>query len=420
MKRIAVLNVEWAGGDERRSIGRLAWSAAERRAYFEYAPAFLENPLPLSPFRLPVRPGAVAAPHAPFEGLHGLFNDSLPDGWGRRLLDRALARRDIDFRLLTPIDRLAFVGSRGMGALVYEPEQDLSPGSDGHRSLDWIAEQAELVLADITTREIDVLQGAQGGSAGARPKINIGIGPGDEVVLDYGSSLPDGFERWIVKFRGADDPKEIGSEEFAYALMARAAGVDMPETRLLETEGSGRFFAAKRFDRIGGRRVHVQSASALVEADHRAPSLDYETLLKITHVLTRDVRCVSEVFRRMAFNVLAHNRDDHAKNHAFRMDPSGSWTPTPAYDLTFSNGPGGEHNLAVAGEGRRPGVSHMLALAKRTVVGEAQAKAVIEEVATAVGRWLEFADRAGVPAKRARDIDAVLNPGHRSRIGPIS
>jgi serine/threonine-protein kinase HipA len=405
---VSTLKVTLEVGDTPRPVGRLAWGTAQRRAFFEYDPDFIVDPLPISPFNLPVKPEVHAAPREPFQGLHGVFNDSLPDGWGRKLLDRSLARRSLDFTALTPLDRLAFVGSGGMGALCYAPEFDGDEKDRGSHDLDWFAEQSELVMADVSTSEIDVLRGAQGGSGGARPKINVGIGPDDSIRPDYGEEMPPAYTRWIVKFRGAEDGNEIGTEEYAYAVMADAAGISMPETRLIETLSGGRYFAARRFDRTPLGRVHVQTASALVNADHRSPSLDYITLHKIVLVLTRDQREVSEMFRRMTFNVFARNRDDHAKNHAFRMDEQGSWTLTPAYDLTFSPGAGGEHNLDIAGEGRNPRERDILRVAETMSIEESVARSIIDEVREAIDRWPEFADVAKVPRSRATEIGRAL------------
>ncbi len=395
---------------ETRLVGKLAWKATERRAYFEYHRDFLAAPLPLSPFRLPVAFGVKAAPYEPFEGLHGLFNDSLPDGWGRKLLDRRLQKEGYYYLVLSPLDRLAFVGETGMGALRYIPERTFGHSSAKEIDLDWLADQAELVQQEISAADVDLLQAAQGGSGGVRPKVMVGLNANtNRIVADVGQPLPPGFEQWIVKFRSTEDPREIGAEEFAYSLMARDAGVDIPETRIIATKNGGRYFAAKRFDRTATSRNHIQTASGLLEANHRIPSIEYGTLLKLTHVLTRDARAVRQMFRRMVFNVLARNRDDHAKNHAFLMDPDGLWHPTPAYDLTFSTGPGGEHNLAVAGEGRAPGLLHILKVASDAAISQSEAEAIVDHVRSVVNRWPQFAEVADLSEQRTAELDSILN-----------
>jgi len=390
-------------------VGTLAWDREERRSYFEYARDFLAKPLALSPFKLAVSEGAKPAPYRPFGGLHGIFNDSLPDGWGRLLLDRRLQKLNYDFRLLTPLDRLAHVGLKGMGALRYLPAKAFGASGESGIDLDWLAKQATAVQEQVDEADVDRLQEIQGGSAGVRPKIVVGLNPKTgKLVADTGMVLPEGFDAWLVKFKANIDPAEIGIEEYTYSLMARAAGVEVPDTRLISTS-NGKYFAVRRFDRTPQGSVHVQTASGLLEADHRAPAIDYDTLLKLTRLLTRDERNVQQMFVRMVFNVLARNRDDHSKNHAFLMTADETWRPTPAYDLTLSEGPGGEHNLAIDGEGRDPTEKNMMAVAERASIPKADARQILEQVRAAVDKWPEHARLAGLSTKRAAEIDRLLN-----------
>ena len=390
-------------------VGTLAWDSEERRAYFEYARDFLAKPLPLSPFKLDVSEGVKPAPYQPFGGLHGMFNDSLPDGWGRLLLDRRLQKLNYDFRLLTPLDRLAHVGLKGMGALRYLPAKTFGKSGESGIDLDWLAKQATAVQEQVDEADVDRLQEIQGGSAGVRPKIVVGLNPKTgKLIADIGMVLPEGFDAWLVKFKANIDPAEIGIEEYAYSLMARAAGVEVPDTRLISTS-KGKYFAVRRFDRTPEGSVHVQTASGLLEADHRAPAIDYDTLLKLTRLLSRDERNVQQMFVRMVFNVLARNRDDHSKNHAFLMTADQKWRPTPAYDLTLSEGPGGEHNLAIDGEGRNPTEKNMMAVAERASIPKADAREILEQVRAAVDKWPEHASLAGLSTERATEIDRLLN-----------
>lgn len=406
-KMSVVLDLEGSA----RNLGTLAWSSDERRAYFEYSAEFIAAPLPVSPFNLKANPGLIAAPHDPFDGLHGVFNDSLPDGWGRLLLDRRLQKAGIDYHLLTPLDRLSAVGKTGMGGLAYIPEltdDEKKPADD--IDWDWFVEQVDLVQAEIDIADIDTLQGAQGGSAGARPKIMIGFDKArNSCVLDYGQDLARGVDRWMVKARGVGDPADIGVEEQAYALMARAAGLEMAETRLFATRKGSRLFATRRFDRTVAGRLHMHTASGILNASHRQASLNYEQLHKLTLLMTRDSSEVLAMFRRMVFNVYARNRDDHAKNHAFLMEGDGRWRLSPAYDLTFSSGPGGEHSAEVAGEGRDPGVAHLLTVSRQASIPEQDARDVIDQVRTAIKRWPHFADEAGLSRSRATELDRILN-----------
>jgi serine/threonine-protein kinase HipA len=395
-----------------RDVGTLAWGRDERRAYFEYHRDFIAEPLPLSPIELEVSAGAKAAPYAPFDGLHGLFNDSLPDGWGRLLLDRRLEKENYDHRVLNPLDRLAFVGTTGMGALRYLPEKVFDLPKGEAIDLDRLASQAEQVQGEIDAVDIDRLLQLQGGSGGARPKVMIGLNPKtDRVVADNGSGLGKGFEPWIVKFKSSHDTAQIGAEEYAYSLMAKDAEVEMPSTKLMKTS-KGNYFAVRRFDRTEKGSAHVQTVSGLLHVDHRAPQIDYNDLLKLTRILTRDERHVRQMFRRMVFNVASRNRDDHSKNHAFRMATDGTWHPTPAYDLTLSDGPAGEHSLAIAGEGRNPSRKHIMTVAKQASIPDGEATAIFEQVQSVVSRWPDYAKTAGVSDGRISEIDRILT--HRN------
>ena len=228
------------------------------------------------------------------------------------------------------------------------------------------------------------------------------------AVADTGEDLADGFEHWMVKFRSNADPREIGPEEYAYSIMAREAGLDLPATRLVKGRKDS-YFAVQRFDRTKDGRAHIQTVSGLLEADHKAPQIDYETLLKVTRLLTKDERNVRQMFRRMVFNVLARNRDDHSKNHAFLLASDGTWRPTPAYDLTLSEGPGGEHSLAVNGEGRRPTYKDMVAVGKGASIPDGEIQQILDAVHAAIDRWPDFAAAAGLSQKRAEGVDHLLN-----------
>lgn len=394
----------------KRDLGTLAWSSDERQAYFQYASDFIAAPLPVSPFRLSVRTGWTPPGDVPseFQKVHGLFNDSLPDGWGKLLLDRRLEKIGIRLGDVTPLDRLSAVGTNGMGALAFIPE--LPHDKQGQKDLDWFVEQVERIYGEMDTADIDALQEAQGGSAGVRPKIMVGLNNERKSFhLDYGGDVPPGFERWMVKGRSIHDRVDIGVEEHAYALMARGAGLAVADTSVIKTAKGNRLFATKRFDRSTNGRLHMHTASGLANASHRSPQLDYETLHKITAMLTRNSHDVSRMFRHMTFNVFARNRDDHSKNHAFLMGADGGWTLSPAYDLTYSDGPGGEHSAAIAGEGRNPGREHLLAVAKAASIAEREALEVIEEVRAAVDQWPRYADEAGLGKARATELDEKLN-----------
>lgn len=392
-------------GSTRQKVGRLA--AQGRRILFEYDQAFLASGLDISPFKLPAKAGTAAGDPAVFDGLFGVFNDSLPDGWGRLLLDRAVEKLGIARGELTPLDRLAHVGRHGMGALSYEPDKSAADRATTALKLDALAKDAAVVLAGEEGPVIEKLLKLNGASSGARPKIVAQVSADKKQIIHGPDALPKGYSHWLIKFPATVDASDIGAVEYAYSLMARDAGVDMPDTHLFGAKKK-RYFGIKRFDRDGDRRIHMHSLSGLLHADHRVASLDYDAFLKATHVLTKDVSELEKAFRIACFNVLAHNRDDHAKNVSFLMDDAGRWVLAPAYDLTFSFGPGGEQTMTVMGEGKEPGVQQLRALGEKHALRSAGI--IIDQVQSAVSRWQAYADKSGVTAKSTKMIAARIAP----------
>jgi serine/threonine-protein kinase HipA len=410
---ITLLSVFYEPEEGRRSrVGRLA--IKDRRILFEYDAEFLGSKLELSPFKLPLRPGVLAGDPGKFGGLPGVFDDSLPDGWGRLLLDRRIAQDGLHPGQLTLLDRLAWVGSRAMGALVYEPE--LGTAAPTIVNLREIEKETELVLRDVEGPDLDRLIMIGGSPQGARPKALVQLGSDGKTILYGAAEIRPGFTPYLVKFRAKGDDAHAGLLEHVYTKMAAAAGIDVPETRMLGRTPKHRgYFAERRFDRVDRRRIHLHTFCGLMSAPHEYPSVTYRELLLVTRQLTRDESAVAEMFRRACFNVFAHNRDDHMKNFAFLMDEDGTWRPSPAYDLTFSDGPGGEHTLLVGTEGRNPTAEHLLDLAKQ--VGIKSSKQIVDDVRSAVSRFRSIADEAGL-AKTARDrVARTLGLGARARTG---
>ncbi len=392
---------------EERVVGQLAETGDRgREVMFEYDPAFLQDPLWLSPFKLPPEPGLLQHRDLAFGPTFGLFDDSLPDGWGMLLMDRFFQQQKLALAEVSALDRLAFLGTRTMGALTYHPPTDPADSDPPVLDLHEMAQASEQVLRGSSTEVLPRLVRAGGSPGGARPKVLVGV-RGDEL-LSGEEDLPEGFAHWIVKFRAREDPPDSGAVELAYARMARDAGIVMPETRLFETAQGERFFGARRFDRHRDTRYHVHTFGNLIHADFRVPSCDYQQLLEVTRILTRNHQDVLESFRRMVFNVLTHNRDDHVKNFAFRMTENGDWQLAPAYDLVFSPGPGGEHSMTVAGEGRAPARRHMLRVAEAASVAARDAEAIFDQVAAAVSRWRTHAREAGVGKRSTGTIAAAI------------
>lgn len=380
-------------GDSLIPVGRLA--VRERIIYFQYDSSFIQRNLAISPFRLPLKPDLIASSSKLFEGLPGVFNDSLPDGWGRLLFDRFMRSQGVPLSTITPLDRLAYVGANGMGALVYEPDHSVTEAS-GTLSLDKLAEQAANVLSGSSEDVIQELLALNGSSAGARPKALIGVDQTRQNVTHGVNELPRGFVHWLVKFPNTQDGSDAGAIEYVYALMAEQAGLTNPDFHLFPAQKSPGYFGVKRFDRNGNRRLHMHTAAGLLHSDFRTPSLDYEDLITLTGALTRDVREVEKMYRLAVFNVLAHNRDDHAKNFSFLMDETGQWKLAPAYDLTFSHGPNGEQSTMVMGEGRNPGEKHLIKLGLEAKIPKAIIHDVLSQTKAALAQWKSLAPKFGV------------------------
>ncbi len=402
MKKLEVRLTHGPGRE--RAIGQLAQSG--RQVYFEYDDAFLRDPLWLSPFKLPPQPGLVEHRDHDFGPVFGLFDDSLPDGWGLLLMDRFLQQSGSALADVSVLDRLAFLGTRTMGALTYHPPSDPAEREDRILDLHEMARASEQVMKGTSQEVLPQLLRAGGSPGGARPKVLVGLH--GESILSGEDDLPPGYVHWIVKFRAREDSADSGPVELAYSLMARDAGITMLPTRLFETAQGDRFFGVERFDRQGDRRFHVHTFGNLIHADFRIPSCDYRQLLEVTQILTRNHRDVLEAYRRMVFNVLAHNRDDHVKNFAFRLTDEGEWELAPAYDLVFAPGPGGEHSMTVAGEGRAPSRGHLLQMAEPVDVARGDAESIVDEVASATARWRTHARQADVGVGSVEAVEKAI------------
>lgn len=378
------------------SVGRMA--VRNNKIYFEYDSSFLELGLEISPLKLPLQNGLIQFDKEPFEGLAGVFNDSLPDGWGRLLLDRFLKSKGILPNSLSALDRLAYTGSSGIGALIYQPEHNIKNGQESEVNLDLLSQQSKEVLKGNPSDVIQELIELNGSSAGARPKALIGLNKKKKQLVSNQRELPKGFEHWIVKFPNSTDGNDAGAIEYVYALMANQAGIEMMPVHLFESKLSPGYFAIKRFDRIENLRLHVHSVSGLLHNNFRLPSLDYTDLMNLTAHLTGDVREVEKMYRLAVFNVLAHNRDDHSKNFSFLMDKQGFWKLSPAYDLTFSSGPGGQQSTMLMGEGQYPKIMHLQALGKEADLSNDKVKKIISQTTAALSQWEILAKTHNVDA----------------------
>lgn len=338
-------------------IGRIAMTSDSLCA-FEYDPNYLLSGSSISPFNLPLKSEVYIARRTPFNGGFGVFNDSLPDGWGSLIMDRYLRSKGVNPDKLTILQRLALVGSTGRGALEYLP--DYSESTDEEiSSFDNLAKEIEKIISsDYEGDSLDTLYKYAGSSGGARPKIFIKI---DD-------------REWLVKFKATMDPENVGEIEYKYSLLAKKCGINMPETKLFEDK----YFGIERFDRSSIGKTHTVSAAGLLNADYRIPSLDYSDLLQLCHILTKNMEEVYSLFRQMVFNVAIKNRDDHAKNFSFQMI-NGEWKLSPAYDLLPSSGFNGFHTTTINNNGE-PTKNDIIAVATKVGLNRQRAIEIIDEI----------------------------------------
>ena len=363
---------------DERLVGTLAMTA-DHKVAFQYDDEWLENGFSISPFSLPLKKQVFVPQKDYFDGLFGVFADSLPDNWGRLLLNRLLRSYKQNPDELTVLNRLAIVGKSGMGALTYYPENSFSE-QQKPVNLDELAEECDKILNTEYSDKLDELYYLGGTSGGARPKIMTTV---------------DGKD-WIIKFPAHVDRKDAGKMEYDYSCCARQCGITMSETRLFPSDKCKGYFGIRRFDReADGKRVHMLTAAALLELDFEQPSLDYHSLMKLTKILTRDNKeDVENMFRRMCFNVFAHNRDDHSKNFTYLYDEiNDQWRLSPAYDLTYSNTYYGEHTTTIDGNGRNPGRKELLAVGIAAGMRRSNCERIIDTIQACVSQMLgEYLD----------------------------
>ena len=344
-------------------VGTLA-KTPDRLVAFEYDSEWVATGFSISPFSLPLQKKVYLPKFEPFEGLFGVFNDSLPDGWGRLLVDRLLLKNKINPSEIDNLNRLAVVQESGMGALTYQPEHKFET-QEQESDYDKLATECSKILESQNSDNLDELFKLGGSSGGARPKILTKI---------------EG-EDWIIKFPSSQDPKNIGEQEYKYSHLAKDCGIRMSETKLFDSKICSGYFGIKRFDRIEGRKIHMVSVSGLLETSHRLPNLDYNILMKLTLELTKNYQDIEQLYRLMCFNVFAHNRDDHSKNFSFLYDENRKeWHLSPAYDLTYSSSFNGEHATTINGEGKNPSLDDILAVAKNIGIKEKRARDIALDI----------------------------------------
>lgn len=358
-------------------VGTLQRDPANGVCVFEYDTGWLANGFSLSPTELPLQSGLFYADKDKFGGGFAVFEDSLPDGYGLFLLDRMLRKQNTSLIELNPLQRLSIIGTAGMGALTYLP---MMTGFHAQKELEDIAqldnlqEEALKVLAEKGAGDESYLYYNSANSGGARPKTALRSQDGSH---------------WLVKFRHVYDPEDIGKSEFLYMKTARACGITIPRIGLVKD----RYFAIERFDFApDGKKRHVVTAAALLKTDFRKQDVDYTNLLALTGFLTQDPDQVEEMFRRMVMNLVAVNKDDHAKNFSFLCD-DGKWSLAPAYDITYSPlGSNGEHATSLFYNGN-PGFDLVLKAGTDIRIPESTCRTIIKEVEDTCEKHLPVVSR---------------------------
>ncbi|MCH7840383.1 MAG: type II toxin-antitoxin system HipA family toxin [Planctomycetes bacterium] len=421
-----------------RTIGAVSLDEGEDVVAFEYAPSFAASGIEISPLTMPLSNRVHTFPdlsRKTFYGLPGLLADSLPDKFGRALIDAWLATQGRQPDSFNAVERLCYTGERGMGALEFVPAIGPKVRPAGRIQIDKLVELASEVLVSRNDLRVsfadesreraltDILRvGTSAG--GARAKAVIAWHPSTNEVRSGQVPAAKGFEYWLLKFDGVkgnrdkelEDPQGYGVIEYAYYRMAKDCGIDMSECRLFEENGR-RHFMTRRFDRLaGGEKLHMQSLGALAHYDfNMAGAYGYEQALLVIRQLELPMRAIEEQFRRMVFNIVARNQDDHVKNIAFLMDKSGQWSLSPAFDMTYSFNPSGSwtasHQMTLNGKRDDFTLDDFKACARTASMKRGRADAIVNEVRETVSRWKGYAEEAGVPVSVRDQIQRTLRFG---------
>ena len=422
-----------------KAIGAVSWDENTQLANFEYQPEFIGSGIEVAPITMPLADRIYSFPALPresFYGLPGLLADSLPDDFGNALINAWLAREGRDPGSFNPVERLCYTGNRGMGALEYAPSSGPSAGTSEDVDIKALVDLASEILAHrnklegsfaVPDRRKSLQQILRVGTSagGARAKAIVAWNPDTNEVRSGQIDAGTGFSYWLLKFDGVsgnrdkelEDPAGYGLIEYAYHRMAVAAGIDMKECRLLKEDGRSHFMS-RRFDRTDtGQKIHMQSLGAIAHFDFRkAGAYSYEQALRTIRKLGMTTDSVEEQFRRMAFNVIGRNQDDHVKNMAFLMDRKGDWSLAPAFDVTYSYNPSGEwtssHQMSLNGKRDDFALDDFKACARNASMKRGRAEKILRQVQDAIVRWKDFAAEAGVPG----NVSDMIENAHRTDI----
>jgi serine/threonine-protein kinase HipA len=393
------LEVRFRGWDQEWLVGTVADNGDVM--LFEYSSEALSRGLEFSPISIPLGPWPYSGFGSHQFRLPGFIADALPDGWGLLLMERFFRKHFGKLpHNLTPIDRLAFIGDRAMGALSFSPPADLQLTMEDMHLID-LAREVQTVIADKETAALKQLVLVGGSPHGARPKalVQYDIISGDISTLPASPGAP-----WLVKFPAQGEHKEVCAIEYMYSALARECGMEMTATRYFDIDKKTSAFGIARFDREAGKRVPVHTLAGALNANFRIPSTNYDLLLRATRAMTNSEAEVVKAYERCVFNVVFNNRDDHAKNFSYRMDASMQWKLAPCYDLTYNTGPGGYHQMDVAGEALTPARKQLTDLARTSGVAHNTA--------------MEILDRTVETASRIRTVvrDYELRPRTRTEV----
>lgn len=427
-----------------KPIGAVSWDEASSLAHFEYEPDFIHSGIEVAPLTMPLSAQIYsfpALPHETFHGLPGLLSDSLPDDFGNALINVWLANEGRSPESFNPVERLCYTGNRGMGALEYLPSQGPSNTGSEPVVIKALVELASKILskrnafqssfaADARKHSLQEILRVGTSAGGARAKAIIAWNPKTTEVRSGQIQAGKGFSYWLLKFDGVSgnrdkelkDPAGYGLIEYAYYLMAQEAGINMEESRLLKENGRSHFMT-RRFDRAtgltkgAGQKIHMQSLCAMEHFDFKkAGAYSYEQALRTIRKLEMPMVTIEQQFRRMAFNIIGRNQDDHVKNIAFLMDKSGNWSLSPAFDMTYSYNPQGhwtnQHQMSLNGKRDDFTIDDFKTCAKNASMKRGRAEEIVHEVQAGVLQWKTFANEAGVPP----DIADGIAGAHRTGI----
>jgi len=397
------LNVIYAGWGERFDLGVLADNG--RDIVFEFTREALNRKLEVSPYKLPLsnQPSSNNPEHQ--LRLPGFISDALPDGWGMLLMDRLFRKQGRKVAEVSALDRLALLGENAMGALEFEPSEfDELPPEDVQ--LLALAKEVRHVFDEDESEAILRKLVAMGGSPhGARPKVLVNF---DKDANRISSSSSSSGTPMLVKFPAQNEHKEACAIEALYCRLAQASGIRVPSCHYFELDSELSAFGIERFDRVNGMRVPMHTAAGAAHVDFRVPQLDYLTLLRLTNLMTNDSREVFRAFEICVFNVVFNNLDDHSKNFSFLMNKEGRWKFSPAYDMTYSSGPNGKHQMDVCGEARTPGSKHLLELAAKNGIKQNIAADSINRIASVAKSIRESVGELPIREKTLERIEKAV------------